>query len=252
MRRIHQILTTSLMSAVMVICMGCRSTAPRHIDQRADDALRAMSDALRDAKEFSFRAQSTMDEELETGQIAQFSSTRRALVRRPNKMFVERSGDLGARSFWYDGRTLTVLDKAANVYASVSVPDTIEKMLDHVIEEYDLTIPLADLLFHRRYDTLSAEAQSGRYVAVHKIGDTDCHHLAFRQETIDWQIWIDTGKIPLPRKILITYKNEPGRPQYSATMDKWNLSPKSSDQMFKFQPPADAQRIEMDELLETE
>ena len=40
-----------------------------------------------------------------------------------------------------------------------------------------------------------------------------CHHLAFEQATIDWQLWIDAGKDPLPRKLVITYKTEDEVPQ---------------------------------------
>ena len=252
MKRVCRMLMGILLPAAAALCLGCSSAAPRDIDPQADQALRAMSDALRNAGEFSFHARSTVDEELETAQLARFASDRRVFVRRPNKIFAERSGDLGLRSVWYDGRTLTVLDKAANIYASASVPDTIDKMLDYIVEEYDLTIPLADLLFCKPYDTLIENVQSGRYVGLHKVGDTDCHHLAFRQLAIDWQIWIDAGPTPLPRRLLIVYNDEPHRPQYSATLDEWNLSPKAPDQMFQFQPPPDAERLEMDELLDTE
>ena len=253
MRNIHTIMVSAV-SIGLLVCLGCSSAtrSPRDIDPQADRVLKSMGHALRDVDQFSFQAHSTTDEPLETGQLAQFSNQRRISVCRPNKVFIERSGDLGDRSAWYDGQTLTLLDKATNSYASIPVPNTIEKMLDFVIQQYDLTIPLGDLFFRKPYKTLIANVQTGRYIGTNKFGDVDCHHLAFQQEMIDWQIWIDAGEIPLPRKLLITYKNQPGQPHYSATMDDWDLTATLSDEMFAFQPPADAQRVEMDSLVETD
>ena len=72
-----------------------------------------------------------------------------------------------------------------------------------------------------------------------------CHHLAFEQATIDWQIWIDAGAEPLPRKLVIAYKTEDEVPQYSVTIRKWKLDPKLPDELFRFEPPEGAQRVEI-------
>jgi len=72
-----------------------------------------------------------------------------------------------------------------------------------------------------------------------------CHHLAFRQEGIDWQIWIEDSDQALPRKLVITLKEQPGHPQYLALIDKWNLTPDAPDSAFEFTPPAGAKRIDL-------
>ena len=72
-----------------------------------------------------------------------------------------------------------------------------------------------------------------------------CHHLAFEQATIDWQLWIDAGKDPLPRKLVISYKTEDEVPQYSVTIRKWNLVPRLPDQLFVFTPPAGSSRVDV-------
>ena len=48
----------------------------------------------------------------------------------------------------------------------------------------------------------------------------------------------------MPRKLVITYKDEPGFPQYTARLSKWNLQPRLSDHYFHFHPPAGADEIE--------
>jgi hypothetical protein len=87
--------------------------------------------------------------------------------------------------------------------------------------------------------------QRGVYLGIHDAAGVLCHHLSFEQATIDWQIWIDAGKQPLPRKLVITYKTEDEVPQYSVTIRKWNVQAKLPDSIFAFTPPEGATRVEL-------
>jgi len=55
----------------------------------------------------------------------------------------------------------------------------------------------------------------------------ECEHLAFRNDDTDWQIWIQVGDAPIPRKYVITSKTEEGAPQYTLVIRDWKrtLSP---------------------------
>jgi hypothetical protein len=57
------------------------------------------------------------------------------------------------------------------------------------------------------------------------------------------QVWIAQGEQPLPRRVILTYKNAPGQPQYRADLSEWNLSPTVADNSFTFTPPAGAEQI---------
>jgi hypothetical protein len=61
---------------------------------------------------------------------------------------------------------------------------------------------------------------------------------------VDWQIWIEDGDKPLPKKFVITTKLMTGAPQFTVSIKSWNLSPKLKEDMFTFVPPKDAQRID--------
>ena len=246
MLRACSLLVVSLSFFVMVCSVGCVSE--RVVDPQADEVLRAMGETLAGAKGLSFRAQSTVDEMLESGQIVQYSSTRKVLVRRPDRLALEADGDLFRRRVWYDGQTLTVLDVDANAYATIDVPTNIDEMLDLVIGEYDLTVPLADVLYRDPYKILIENVETGEYLGVPEVDGHPCHHLAFQQEVIDWQVWIDAGEVPVPRKVVITYTRLPGRPQFRATLSEWNLSPTLSERMFEPRLPADAEQVAMDDL----
>ena len=249
--------TTLVLLLSVVVLTGCQNgdspTPPSaDVDPQVQQALKAMSNLLGNAKNFSFHAVGQMDEVAQTGQLVQLSRESDVSVTRPSKLFVDTEGDDVSRSSWYDRDKLTVLDKEQNEYVSITVPSTIEAMLDFIIEEYGLTLPLADLLFRNPYETLTSNIQVGTYIGLSNVGGHSCHHLLFEQELIDWQIWIDAGQTPVPRKIVITYKQEPGHPSYSGIMDKWNLKPSFAKDLFKPDTPANAKQVQMNELLGTE
>jgi hypothetical protein len=53
----------------------------------------------------------------------------------------------------------------------------------------------------------------------------------------DVQVWIARGDEPVPRRIVITYRQIEGQPQFWAQFTDWNFSPELSDTTFTFSPP---------------
>ena len=129
-------------------------------------------------------------------------------------------------------------------YATEKVAGTIDAMLDELHDKYDTAQPLADFLFADPYKVFTEGMQSGTYVGLDHVGQVMCHHLAFRQRTMDWQIWIDAGEQPLPHKFLITYKRQAGQPQYIALIQHWEVNPKLADELFQFQPPEGIRKVD--------
>ncbi len=95
--------------------------------------------------------------------------------------------------------------------------------------------------FARRVTT---NVETGYVVGEHPVSGIRCHHLAFTQEAIDWQIWVEVGPRPVPRKLVITHREEPGSPQYIAELSEWNFEPRLSGHYFTFRPPDGANEIE--------
>ncbi len=233
-----------VIGAVAICLTGGRLWADS-IDPLADEILRRMSRHLAEADQFSFEADDMIDEILDNGQKIQFSSSRRLTVRRPNRVAAEITGDTVSETIRYDGRTLTILDKLANVYGSMDVPDNIDDMLDYVAENFRVTMPLADLIFSDTYSAVIGQVRIGQYVGLHTVQGVKCHHLAFRQDGLDWQIWIEDSDTPWPRKLVITYKSSPGQPQYIAFLNAWDRNPKLDETAFILQVPETASKIDL-------
>lgn len=217
----------------------------RLVDPRADELVRQMSERLARAGEFALEAEEVYDEVPDQSPRRQLTDLRRVAMRRPDRLVGDTSGDAMNRTFWYDGKVFSALDKEQNVWASGAVPPTVDKALDWVFDQTGTVIPLGDFLYADVYARLMGDVQRGVYLGIHEAAGVPCHHLSFEQATIDWQIWIDAGREPLPRKLVITYKTEDEVPQYSVTIRKWNLQAKLPDTLFAFSPPEGATRVEV-------
>lgn len=236
------------MVAVLLAGCGVPGGSAAVIEPQADQALRSMCTTLGSAKAFHFRVAAQVDERSPSGQMVQVQRETTVLVRRPDAIAAQtRSGD-GQWSLWYRGRTLSVLRQDRNQYATIQVPPTIDAMLDFLFQQYDLTIPLADLLFPDPYRVLTENVRTGVYLGLHSVGDRPCHHLLFTHGNVDWQVWIDSGERPLPLKVVITHRDEPGQPQYVAELRDWNLAPAAPDSTFDFEAPVGAKAVAMPEL----
>jgi hypothetical protein len=222
---------------------------PRRVDPRADEILKKMGELLAGTKQLALEAEESFDEVYEQAPRVQLTNVRRIAVERPGRFAADATGDTLNRAAWYDGRTLSVLNKEQNLYLSVEMPNTIDAVLDKVAEDYGIVVPLSDLLYSDPYATLMEGVLYGDYLGLHQVAGVLCHHLAFSQDEIDWQLWIDAGDKPLPRKLVITYLGEAGAPQYTAVIKRWSLEPKFPEGLFRFETPEGAKRIEPAQML---
>jgi hypothetical protein len=217
----------------------------RLVEPRVDELVRKMSDLLTSSKAFALEAEEVYDEVPDDLPRIQLTSRRHVALRRPDRLVGTAAGDAINRSVWYDGKTLTALDDAQNVYVKMDVPPTVDGAMDTALERTGMVIPLADFLYSDVYDRLMGSVHRGVYLGVHDVAGIPCHHLSFQQETIDWQLWIDAGPQPLPRKLVIAYKDEDDVPQHQVTIKKWNLAAELPEEMFQFQPPPGSRKVEV-------
>src|ERR1700722_17192742 len=242
-----RIATVGLFVASALLSVGFADSpqqeAPK-LEPKADQYLKAMSNYLAGLHTYSFQVEEFFDEAQDSGQKLQLSNQRHMSVSRPDKIFGETEGDTANSQFYYEGKTVTFFDRGPKTYAVEKVPGTIDGMLDDLHERFETDQPLADFLFADPYKEFLEDVQSGAYLGLHYVGKVKCHHLAFRQKTLDWQIWIDAGDQPLPRKLVITFKRQVDQPQYTALVHRWDVNPKLNDNLFQFQPPAGVRKVD--------
>jgi hypothetical protein len=230
----------------LLLGAGCAAAQEQtNISPRAESVLRAACDFLKHTHAFSFSAEIWREHVDEAGQKIQFSRTVEMDVKRPDDLRLEISSPLSARGFWYDGKTLTILDRKHNLYSTAAMPATLDKTVDAAHDQLGIDLPLIDLAVSDPYQNATAKVQEGRYYGISPVLGVPCHHLAFTQENVDWQVWIEDGPQPLIRKFVITYKNEPDAPEFTALITRWNVTDRIADSDFVFERPTGASKIDM-------
>jgi len=213
------------------------------VDPEAIAILHRALDPLSAAKSLRVKTRKLYDVVQPSGQKLQFGTWDTAVLRRPDRAAVEIEQDDGRkRHVYYDGETLTMHDVADGVYTRFPVPTTLDETLDFLELEVGATMPLADL-FYSDLSPLGAAATEAIVVGTSRVGDWSCDHLAFRRESIDYQLWVEQGDAPRLRKLVITYRELPGAPQFGAVFASWELGVDAPDALFEFSPPEGVDRI---------
>jgi FixJ family two-component response regulator len=212
------------------------------VEPEAAEALGRMGAYLQTLHAFGLKARASTDEVLQDGQKIQLDSAMTLWVHRPDRLRVDVHSDRKSRQFFFDGRSFTVFARRAGCYARVGAPPTIRELLAGISRKYGVEMPLTDLFAFGADPAQQCSLTSARAVGLATLRGTPCDQYAFRQEGLDWQLWIQRGDRPLPRRFVLTATDDPARPQHAIELD-WLLEDKPSDAVFAFTPPADAHEI---------
>jgi hypothetical protein len=230
-------------AALLIGVIGCSQTprlTPEEAKAKGDALLRTMSANMAAVQTFAFTADERR-ERTANGKTGATSTTRRVVVRRPDRLAFIGKGEAGEIAGWYDGAHVTLVSHGHKVWARGPMPPTLDESLDFLANEYRVQMPTADLLYSSPYDALMTKDTTGGWVDTQAVGDRTCDHLAYQQAIVDWEIWLDSNG-QLPCQLKITYKNEPGRPSTTVTYHGLDSSQVSND-TFTAKIPDGYQRI---------
>jgi hypothetical protein len=221
-------------------------TAP---SARADDPsklLKAMSDYT--AAQKSISATFDSDIEIITPELEkiQFTSSGKLQLTRPDKLRISRTGGYADVQMVYDGKTFSIYGNNAKAYVQADLAGTIDQLIDLIQAKSGAAMPGTDLLLSNAYDELMSNVIQVSHIGQGVIDGVECEHLAFRGVDTDWQIWIESGARPVPRKYVITSKTLAGAPQYTLRIKDWKTDAVADADAFMFKPPAGATKVDLD------
>jgi hypothetical protein len=211
---------------------------------RADELVRAMGKLLA-GPGLAVRVEEQTDVVTAAGQKIEADARSTLYLERPDRLRVDRAGEQGSVSLYYDGRRVVLHASTLDYYATASAPRTLELLLPFLLERFDLAIPGGDLLLADASRALMEESAGMSYLGDARVEGVACHHLAGRARAADWQLWIDKGDRPFPRKYVITSRGLPTQPQHAVVFSDWNLEPRLEPALFRFTPPGGSERLEL-------
>jgi hypothetical protein len=221
------------------------SAPPPRIAPLADKLLTNACQMLSSAQAFSFHAEINFDQVLQSGVKLQFAGAMDFGLQRPGELAVYYQSDLGAKRLWFQNGTLTIFDPPHMVYATVTGPPTIDGMLEQAATRNHLTVPLSEFAYSDPCKKIRERVIFGAYVGVNDVNGVACDHIAFSSAQVDLQLWLQHSGKPVPRKIVINYRTDPGSPEYVAVLSDWKFPSSIPASMFRPQLPKTAKHIDI-------
>lgn len=221
------------------------TAAPESESQQfARERLMEMAKFIAAKDAFSVTLRIAYDVVQDSGQKIEFGEIRDLSVQRPRQARVDQHASDGGRDLMlFDGTNITMLKSDSGVYAQAPQPGDIDATVRYFVGDLRMRMPLALVLMTRFPEELQRRVRSIEYVESTEILGQPTHHLAVRTKSVDFQVWIADSDRPLPLRIVLTYTQAEGQPQFSADFSKWDLTPRFGKAAFAFKPPSGAKQI---------
>jgi hypothetical protein len=217
---------------------------------RAEDAsriLKTMYDYVAGQKNISMTYDTSVEVVTPAIEKLQFTSSGRVLLSRPDKIRATRTGGYADVELVFDGKVATIAGKNINAFAQQNVSGSIDDLVGKLRDD-GMDLAGADLFSARGYQDMMGDVIESKHIGRGVVNGVECEHLAFRGEDVDWQLWVEVGPRPIPRKYVITSKSVGGSPQYTILVKDWKTDPQVASDAFAFKPAVDMKMTELSAL----
>jgi hypothetical protein len=229
-------LAVAVLTLSAAVRVDAQAKAPT-VDPAALRILKSMTDYMDGLQQFSLTVQSTVEDLHASGHRVDIDLRSQVTVKRPNKLRAVRIGETMSQSFYYDGKTLTLHVPVEKIYAAQPAPETVEGAVTLARETIGIVFPAADLVYRKAYPLLTQDLTLAAVIGRAEVDGVTCHHLLFSRPGADFQVWVEEGRRPLPRKYLVTETDTPMLLSVGAVLSDWNEAPAVDDAQFTFVPP---------------
>jgi hypothetical protein len=231
-------------AATLILATVLISTPRVQAEDNATAILKSMSDYLASQKTISLTFDSDIEVLTSELQKIQFTGSGQVLLSRPDKLRATRTGGYTDVELVFDGKTATILGKHLNTYAQIESQGSIDQLINR-LNSGTVTLPGGDLLLANVFDELMMNVSEAKHIGQGVIDGIECEHLAFRNADTDWQIWIEIGPNPAPRKYVITDKSVTGAPQYTLRIKDWKTNVPVAADAYAFKAPQGAKKVDL-------
>ncbi|QRM28792.1 DUF2092 domain-containing protein [Microvirga sp. VF16] len=228
---------TALCLLAAMAITGAYAPAAWAEDGEAQKILKTMADYVGRQENLALKYDADIEVVTPAVEKIQFSASGDVTLSRPNKFRISRTGGYADVELISDGSNVTIYDRGGNRFAQVTGSTSFDEAVDRLRTDAALELPGADLLLSKPYEELMAGVLEAKHIGRGVVEGVECEHLAFRNLDTDWQIWVEIGDKPVPRKYVITSKAVGAAPQYTLRLRDWKTGVSPAPDAFAFKPP---------------
>jgi len=228
--------------SLLTTCSFGQNTNP-NVDPLALQVLRATMDSIQNAGAFSFRA--VVNRELlgTHDEVLTFSQQSEVTIARPDRFRIRVTSDLQPLDIYYNAGQVTLFAPDKNLYSGFLGGPVLDLYISK-LEERGIQLPMSSLFRTDPYKTLTDDLERAAVIGRDEIDGKTYHHLSFGEKQADWQLWVEAGTKPTPRRAEIVYKTLRREPRVTIEFFDWNLAANPPASLFVFPKPDDAKYID--------
>ena len=211
----------------------------------ASAILKNMSAEIAALERFIVVGDGYTDARLAAGQIIEHSTDVTLRVSKPDTLRLTNRTAESSKEVFFGQGVLTVSSESEGFYAQHSLPVGLDAAVDIAINEIGIDAPVLDLISNDVASYLTEDAESVDYLGLSMFRGKIYHHIGIRAPEIDVQLWVSKDEPVLPGKMSLSSKWEAGSPRSVFFFD-WNTNPTIEPGSLRFEPPANATKIEFD------
>ncbi|MCK5269203.1 MAG: DUF2092 domain-containing protein [Sedimentisphaerales bacterium] len=168
-------------------------------------------------------------------------------MQRPNRLaVVHKKGTMGPMVVC-DGTKIATYHPQLNQYVLKPAPSKFDDIFGSSSEAGAVirqTIPLLDVLLSGDpYELFFKGIQNSKYLGTETVHETNCHHLKYTKDAMDWHLWVEAGKEPLLRKIAAEVVQAKLRAKFEWEFSNWVVNNPAGPERFQFEPPPGARAV---------
>ncbi len=248
-----QILTTLLLASGIYCSLSTRilaqsvdnpKSSPTPELRTTDELLNQTCNFLKEQQSFTVEIDINYDNLINSGEKVQYSAYQKVWVDKPNKLRSDYVGDERHTQFYYDGKSFTLFSPDLNLYGTKIAPSNFDEVVNVIDEKYGITIPLSNLFISDPCKAINNNIQQSLFIGTNLVNRVESYHILLTTTDKYFQLWISKAEKPVLLKAIITYKNLPGSPQYTALFSQWDFNSSITSDTFTFIPPEKASKIE--------
>lgn len=166
-------------------------------------------------------------------------------VQRPDKVRMQVRGDVENRNTVMNNGKVSVHDLVSNTYAQIPVENDIDDALDTLMDDYNLSIPLTQLLYSDSALDVEEDLEGeGYYFGTVDVDSIPCYYIGFSEKEWDVQLWIEKGSRPVIRSVAFVDKTMKGQPR-SMIKISWNVDNMNDQSVFNLAVPKGVKKVEV-------
>ncbi|MCK5271166.1 MAG: DUF2092 domain-containing protein, partial [Sedimentisphaerales bacterium] len=242
----YQVVVLLLVFCLSGIAAGQEPAKKQTEDEKTKEVVRNFARYAQQLPGFSVTVTSTIH--IDNSPLTQKTREEFSLaMQRPDRLaVVHKKGTMGPMVVC-DGEKIATYHPQLNQYVLKPAPSKFDDIFGGGSEAgavIQQAIPLLDvLLSNNPYELFLQGIQNSKYLGTETVHETNCHHLKYTKDTLDWHLWVEAGKEPLLRKIAAEVVQAKLRAKFEWEFSNWVVNNPPVAERFQFEPPPGSRAV---------